>query len=269
MTEAGEASPARYRVTCPACGKNVVFGEKLLGQARSCPNPQCGHLLRLEDPAGAEAATPTGTGNLTGAVPSGDPPPVPPSPPPLPEDSPERMRANKALAGRPCACCLAPLELGDEIFHCRHCGTVVHLKCHETEGGCPKADCPGGKLAVRAVRAAGRGAPDAGDGSTAGTEPGDTKPCPWCGEKIHVQAKKCRFCGEFLDGRPRAGSGGGADDESLTVWLILFGTFCGCPAAVVGLVWGLQGKKKGWKLLGIALLSQLIFGVLREMIVRR
>ncbi len=43
------------------------------------------------------------------------------------------------------------------------------------------------------------------DPSPAGRGPqGDTRPCPACGEQIKAAAKKCKFCGEFLDERLRA-----------------------------------------------------------------
>jgi predicted RNA-binding Zn-ribbon protein involved in translation (DUF1610 family) len=32
--------------------------------------------------------------------------------------------------------------------------------------------------------------------------PADQRPCPWCGESILIVARKCRYCGEYLDAEP-------------------------------------------------------------------
>jgi hypothetical protein len=84
------------------------------------------------------------------------------------------------------------------------------------------------------------------------------RPCPACGEMIIMSALKCRFCGEAFDPglkrKQRRGGGGFGDDDDLTSvdWLIaILCTGIGC---IVGIVWLIQGKSKGGKMLGICLL---------------
>lgn len=38
------------------------------------------------------------------------------------------------------------------------------------------------------------------------SEQDEEKVCPYCGEKIKVVARKCRFCGEMLDDKPAVSS---------------------------------------------------------------
>jgi len=62
------------------------------------------------------------------------------------------------------------------------------------------------------------------------------KPCPFCAEQIQDNAIKCRYCGEFLDDRPRAGR------HIVAGWPGLYG----------GFEYRSQAELWGWPLLHVA-----------------
>jgi hypothetical protein len=171
------------------------------------------------------------------------------------------MKASRALAGKVCAGCSREIELGDDVWNCQRCRSTMHQSCRESASGCANQQCSTftGALA-RAPRAAGVPATvSSGDAS-------DVE-CKFCGEKIKSRAKKCRFCGEFQrDGdrkvRERRAAAA-AGDDTLTVGEIVFGILCSGIACIVGLVWLIQGKKKGGKLLLISIITSIIFAVIQ------
>lgn len=98
------------------------------------------------------------------------------------------------------------------------------------------------------------------------------RPCPACGEMIMERAAKCRYCGEILDPelkkrakkkkkKSRASSGDDSDDDMSTGdWLAA--VFCSGIACIVGLVWMIQGKPKGLKMVGASILSAFLWNVM-------
>jgi hypothetical protein len=97
------------------------------------------------------------------------------------------------------------------------------------------------------------------------------RPCPACGELIMVTAVKCRFCGEIFDPtlrrarRTRSRKSSYEDDNlSALDWVLC--VLCGNIACIVAIVYMVQGKSKGWKMLAITLAIQFALGVIWAMI---
>ncbi|MFC1849277.1 hypothetical protein ACFL27_03615 [candidate division CSSED10-310 bacterium] len=164
---------------------------------------------------------------------------------------PERMKANKALACRICSYCTKEIELGDEVYNCQTCGKTLHEACFSLVGQCGSEGCG---IAAQTF------GPSFSDESQ---RPHDTKPCRYCGEDIKKSARKCRFCGEYQTDYDRQqfspDQKDNYSDEKLTIAEILFGLLCSWIALIFAIVWLIQGRKKGWKLLAISLISTIIF----------
>lgn len=95
----------------------------------------------------------------------------------------------------------------------------------------------------------------------------DRRPCPACGEMIVSGAAKCRFCGEIFDAtlkkKSRKKSRAAADDGDMTTGDWVVAILCSGIGCIAGIIWMIQGKSKGAKMLGVSLLMQLFWGAVR------
>lgn len=175
------------------------------------------------------------------------------------KEFPQRMKASKALEGTQCTICGINIDLGDDIINCKTCNTsIMHLACYEKNEICGNTGCENSLEKIQPNKTTEKMEADSSV---------DMKDCEYCGEKIKAQSKKCRYCGEYLDRnlkRQNEKKKSNSDsDEKLTTSEIIFCALCGGLACIVSIVYIIQGKKKGWKMLGVSLISVVIWTIIR------
>jgi len=97
--------------------------------------------------------------------------------------------------------------------------------------------------------------------------PEQRRPCPACGEMIPYAAAKCRFCGEIFDPTLKRKAQKSADpsqDMSTGDWVVAI--LCSGIGCIAGIVWMIQGKPKGSKMLIVSLCSSAVWTAVRFMI---
>ena len=104
--------------------------------------------------------------------------------------------------------------------------------------------------------------------SSSGNQP--RRPCPMCGEMISVSAAKCRFCQAVFDEgmrrsqkKEKKSSGYSSDgDSDLSVFDWVIAILCSGIGCIVGIVYMVQGKPKGGKMIGVSLTFIFIWNVI-------
>jgi DNA-directed RNA polymerase subunit M/transcription elongation factor TFIIS len=259
---------AEYTIECPKCGSTLVYEDEHIGMTVECAS--CGERFSLvaetenEEPTESEPALP--------------PPPVPESP-----RLPERMKANRLVDGRTCPRCGQAILFGQDVHNCQTCGETLHESCWGN-GGCPSPQCRTSLASLRddgppvglrkepmALKMSIPAAPPIGGGNSAGKADEGKVECKFCGEMIMRDARKCRHCGEYQDEKVRKAktkkqkkySSDYSDDDSLTAGEWVLGILCSGIACILSIIWICQGKKKGWKLLLLSLIVQVIGALIK------
>ena len=167
---------------------------------------------------------------------------------------------------------------------CPHCGK--RLKAPDSAAG-KKAKCPGCGEAVQLpkeqVFEAEEVVEEGGDDefglgnlseSDAYGGPAEEarKPCPMCGEMIVASAAKCRYCGEIFDEtlkrkeKKKKKREVAQEDSELTVGDWVGCILCSGIGCIYGLVVAIQGKPKGWKMVGISIAAAIFWTVVRTVL---
>ena len=167
----------------------------------------------------------------------------------------------------------APESAVGKKAKCPSCGQIMIVPeaVHEAEEWYATEPEPSTPPGPQSASGPSQNWPDEVEGSESAptaTGPGDEsrRPCPVCGEQIIATAAKCRFCGAIFDHRLKPRRAYTADDEDLSGGEWFMCILCSTIGCIVGIVYAIQGKPKGMKMVGISLVAGFVIGIIRAMI---
>ncbi len=274
-------------IFCKKCGESIEIPEGSRSPFITCPKCRSAvqittQAARPATPAAPAARPPVSSAprpapsmppsSMSATSPGGMPPSAAPG-----ETLPELMKANKKVAGQPCAICARPVALGEQIHNCPSCHSINHDACWKQSGGCTSRSCSAGAKPQRPAPSGfsggtgnmgGMSGMDEMGGAMASSGPGPSQgsiPCRWCKEPIMRGARKCKHCNEFQRDEDREAQKPNAwvEDEPLstTDWI---GVLC-CPLIgfIQGLIYAAQGNPKAKRLMLYSAISMVIGAILR------
>lgn len=260
------------KMKCPYCDVGLKFKDGQQGRSTDCP--KCGMKITFVGQAAAPQPAPVAAGSAfqpqtptPQPLPFNDPPPAAPAGASAGDGTnyPERMKANRALAGRECPACHAAIELGEDVFNCPKCQSTMHMNCRQSYGSCARCN-PAVKPAAAAIPIPMAAVVGSGIPGPAGQL---TAPCRFCHEQIVQGASKCRFCGEYQHESTRRlhqMQARNTGDDSLHWAEILLGILCSGIGCIVGIIYAIQGKKKGGKLILLSIIAGVFWAIIRALI---
>jgi len=150
---------------------------------------------------------------------------------------------------------------------CESCGRTLQAK--DTAAG-KKVKCPGCEAVIQVPEAGTeeiydaeetpQGEPEESDLSEGLSSEG-RRPCPQCGEMIKVEAAKCRFCGEIFDAALKKEEEKKTVDAEMTRGDWAVSVLCSGIGCIAGIVYMIQGKPKGLKMVGVSFLFAILWNI--------
>lgn len=107
--------------------------------------------------------------------------------------------------------------------------------------------------------------------ATPTADAGERRPCPACGEMIMRDAVKCRYCGEIFDPvlKKKEQKARAANDTDATMstgdWVLAI--LCSGIGCIVGIIWMIQGKPKGGKMVLVSIGMIVVWNIVQAVIV--